>query len=204
MSIIRPNPTFDVWEDPPFDDGLYRSSQIFSSIYAFQKEYLTRYDFELVRRPSAEIESQRLHCKEMMEVTSPVKKGESPLKVEEGEYSWYLQGNHVKKRLSVFEGEMVPRYRIVWGSKANPVWSGNEGAGSGTGFVDTLKPGDWICVWARAKVRSQPVSNERLTDSTPHRDPAGKITCTVSEPSLGTWSTNWLSRHRANPGCWIG
>lgn len=105
MSIIRPNPTFDVWEDPPFDDGVYRSSQIFSSTYAFQKEYLTRYDFELVRRPSAEIESQRLHCKEMMEVTSPVKKGESPLKVEEGEYSWYLQGNHVKSDCQSLKGK---------------------------------------------------------------------------------------------------
>ncbi|OAL51277.1 hypothetical protein IQ07DRAFT_643380 [Pyrenochaeta sp. DS3sAY3a] len=155
VSIIRPNPTPDLLVDSYFADHL-DSGVIFDSIYDWRNYQLTDIDFDFVRRPSADMEPQRLHCKEMMEVSCPEKKnkqkkGNSPTKVQEGEHAWYLQGNHIGKEFSAYEGEMVPRYRVVWGSKANPLWSGNEGAGRGTGFVDMLKPGDWICVWARAK-----------------------------------------------------
>jgi hypothetical protein len=98
---------------------------------------------ELVRRPSSGIESQRSHCTEMIEVKSQG--------VKEGEYAWYLQGNEVAREKSVFEGEMIKRYNVTWGSKANPVHATSEGAGNGDGFIDTLDQGDFICVWARAK-----------------------------------------------------
>lgn len=71
-----------------------------------------------------------------------------------GTHAWYLQGNQVARATSLFEGEMVKRYRVIWGCKANPRWEGNEGAGRGEGFVDSLREGDRILVWARAKVSS--------------------------------------------------
>ena len=33
---------------------------------------------------------------------------------------------------------------------------GNEGAGSGEGFLNAFRQGDRVLVWARAKVRSRP------------------------------------------------
>lgn len=65
---------------------------------------------------------------------------------------WYIQGNEVARSASTFDGDMIPRDRVVWGSKSTPRWVGNEGTGSGEGFVDSIKEGDWIVVWARAKV----------------------------------------------------
>ncbi|KAF2630267.1 hypothetical protein BU25DRAFT_387340 [Macroventuria anomochaeta] len=100
---------------------------------------------DLVRRPLSAMEPQRLHCTEMMQV--------KPQGVKEGEYAWYLQGNEVAREKSVFEGEMVKQYSVTWGCKHNPVQSTSEGAGSGEGFIDTLKRDDFICVWARAKRR---------------------------------------------------
>jgi hypothetical protein len=70
----------------------------------------------------------------------------------EGQHAWYLQGNEVARAVSVFEGDYIRRYRVVWGCKDNPTWEGNEGAGRGENFIDSLQDGDWICVWARAKV----------------------------------------------------
>ncbi|KAH6622240.1 hypothetical protein C7974DRAFT_218842 [Boeremia exigua] len=101
--------------------------------------------FELVRRPSSDFEPQRVHCTEMMQVNSQGEK--------EGEYAWYLQGNEVARKKSVFEGEMIKRYRVTWGCKHNPVQVTNEGAGSGDGFIDSIEKDDYICVWARAKRR---------------------------------------------------
>lgn len=74
-------------------------------------------------------------------------------RIEEGKNSWWLQGNLVAKSTSVFEGEMVKRYRVVWGSSSNPRFEGNVGAGKGEGFVDSLRKGDIIAIWARVKVR---------------------------------------------------
>lgn len=57
----------------------------------------------------------------------------------EGDFAWYLQGNRVVDRED---------YRIIWGADGS---EGNEGAGSGEGFIEELKDGDRILVWARAK-----------------------------------------------------
>jgi hypothetical protein len=73
---------------------------------------------------------------------------ERPLAVEygpqgsEGPYAWYLQGNRVSAR-------NPPPYHVVWASDHH---EGNEGAGSGEGFLEALKEGDKVLVWARAKV----------------------------------------------------
>jgi hypothetical protein len=61
----------------------------------------------------------------------------------EGDFGWYLQGN----RVAVGWNE----YRVLW---AEDRVEGNEGAGSGSGFLQELKDGDRILVWARAKVCS--------------------------------------------------
>ncbi|XPS76294.1 hypothetical protein M3J09_008347 [Ascochyta lentis] len=100
---------------------------------------------ELVRRPSSAVEPQRLHCAEMIDTNLP--------DIREGEHAWYVQGNEVAKETSIFEGEMVKRYYVTWGCKANPVQNTGGGAGSGDGFIDTLERDDFICVWARAKRR---------------------------------------------------
>jgi hypothetical protein len=61
----------------------------------------------------------------------------------EGDFAWYLQGNQVAVSR---EGL---KYRVVWAENGN---EGNEGAGSGEGFLQELQDGDRILVWARAKV----------------------------------------------------
>jgi hypothetical protein len=61
----------------------------------------------------------------------------------EGAFAWFLQGNRVAV------GETGVRYRVVWAEDGN---EGNEGAGSGEGFLKELKDGDRVLVWARAKV----------------------------------------------------
>jgi hypothetical protein len=43
----------------------------------------------------------------------------------------------------------IQEYRVVWSLEGV---EGNEGAGSGEGFVQALKDGDVVLVWARAKV----------------------------------------------------
>tara|TARA_R110002003_G_scaffold33_3_gene2070 strand:- start:8554 stop:8901 length:348 start_codon:yes stop_codon:yes gene_type:complete len=100
------------------------------------------------------MEPQRIHCSEMINLTTAENeandKGLSGSK--EGLNSWYLQGNEVARGVSVFEGDMVPRHKIVWSCKANRRWVGNDGTGKGESFVDSLQNGDWIVLWARAKV----------------------------------------------------
>jgi hypothetical protein len=59
----------------------------------------------------------------------------------EGDFAWYLQGN----RVAVGWDE----YRVLW---AEDRVEGNEGAGSGEGFLQELRDGDRVLVWARAKV----------------------------------------------------
>lgn len=110
---------------------------------------------QLVPRPSSSQEQQRLHCPEMIYATGS--KFDSPAGREvkaarEGEHAWYLQGNEVGRGTSLFDGEMIRRYTIVWSSDSNPRWVGNDGSGQGIKFVDTLREGDCILVWARAKV----------------------------------------------------
>jgi hypothetical protein len=60
---------------------------------------------------------------------------------DEGDFGWYLQGNRVASGRN--------KYRIVWGENGS---EGNEGAGSGMGFLEELTEGDHILVWARSKV----------------------------------------------------
>jgi hypothetical protein len=61
----------------------------------------------------------------------------------EGNLAWYLQGNRVAS-LGRFE-----KYRVAWRTNG---YEGNEGAGNGVGFLETLREGDEVIVWARAKV----------------------------------------------------
>ncbi|RMZ70550.1 ankyrin repeat [Pyrenophora seminiperda CCB06] len=59
----------------------------------------------------------------------------------EGGYAWYLQGNRVS-------GDSET-YRVVWGREGSV--ETNEGAGDGQGFLEELRKGDRIVVWARAR-----------------------------------------------------
>jgi hypothetical protein len=59
----------------------------------------------------------------------------------EGDFAWYLQGNRVAVGLD--------EYCVVWTENGG---AGNEGAGSGDGFLQELTEGDRVLVWARAKV----------------------------------------------------
>jgi hypothetical protein len=61
----------------------------------------------------------------------------------EGDLAWYLQGNRVASQ-GRFE-----EYRVSW---ATDLHEGNEGSGDGLGFLEALREGDEIVVWARAKV----------------------------------------------------
>lgn len=65
-----------------------------------------------------------------------------PQAPEEGDFAWYLQGNRVAD-------ENPPFYRIVCTEGG---FEGNEGAGRGEGFIQALKDGDHLLIWARAKV----------------------------------------------------
>lgn len=63
---------------------------------------------------------------------------------DQGRYAWYLQGNKVTCK--------EPVCKISWGPDGTTP-RGNEGSGKGEKFVDSLRPGDVVVVWARAKVR---------------------------------------------------
>jgi hypothetical protein len=65
------------------------------------------------------------------------------LQDEEGDFAWYLQGNRVAR-------DNHP-YEVTW-SVMQSRSECDEGAGSGEGFLENIKDGDRIIVWARAKV----------------------------------------------------
>ncbi|KAF2637717.1 hypothetical protein P280DRAFT_520850 [Massarina eburnea CBS 473.64] len=107
----------------------------------------------MLPRPSQEMEPQRKHNPHMRKLTWPHSyQGPKP-DLDEGTHAWWLQGNVVARDTSIFEGEMVKRYKVIWGCAANPRFEGDEGAGRGEGFVDGLEDGDRVAVWARAKRR---------------------------------------------------
>jgi hypothetical protein len=128
---------------------------LYRNIHAAVDHAFPAAEMQLQRRPCSVVEPQRLHCIEMMEVTASGRFGPSNAQSrssKEGEYAWYLQSNEVARERSVFDGEMIPCHNIVWGSGSTSRRAGNEGSGVGKGFVDSLQYGDWIVVWARAKV----------------------------------------------------
>jgi hypothetical protein len=134
---------------------LCRSSIYYHSVCAAAHAMFPANGLQLQPRPSLEMEPQRLHCNEMIYVAESreeLSKDVQFQSTKEGEFAWYLQGNEVARGKSIFEDEMVRRYNIVWGGKSNPQWIGNEGSGRGEDFVDSLQEGDWVVVWARAKV----------------------------------------------------
>jgi hypothetical protein len=57
--------------------------------------------------------------------------------------------------MSVFEGDITKRYDVVWSNSRlpNPRPVGNAGAAGREGFVESLKEGGFILIWARARVR---------------------------------------------------
>jgi hypothetical protein len=84
----------------------------------------------------------------------------------EGDHAWYLQGNRVMARME--------EYRVVWSEEGR---EGNEGAGSGEGFVRALQDGDTVLVWARSKARSSPKQSYAvLTDVYSTLDGAALLT----------------------------
>jgi hypothetical protein len=177
---------------------LCRSSKNYRSICAAAHAMFPENGLQLRPRTSLEMEPQRLHCDEMINVGDS-KEGLSrdiqSQSTKEGEYAWYLQGNEVARGKSIFDDEMVRRYKIIWGSRSNSRWIGNEGTGRGENFVDSLQEGDWIVVWARAKAS---LSKRCNTTRTP-----GLISLT--EARLGkhhSWHSNYgtvyhlISHHR--------
>jgi hypothetical protein len=56
-------------------------------------------------------------------------------------FAWFLQANKVASRPNT--------YKIIWGQGRT---EGNEGAGSGQGFLEELKENDRIVMWARVRV----------------------------------------------------
>ncbi|KZM26733.1 uncharacterized protein EKO05_0009524 [Ascochyta rabiei] len=60
----------------------------------------------------------------------------------EGDLAWYLQGNRVATQGRLEE------YHVLWTHDGH---EGNEGSGTGDGFLQNLKDGDRLLVWARAK-----------------------------------------------------
>jgi hypothetical protein len=133
---------------------LCRSSKNYRSVCAAAHAMFPADGLQLLQRPSVEMEPQRLHCNEMINVhpKEELPEGMQPHSAKEGEFAWYLQGNEVARGKSIFDDEMVRRYNIIWGRESDARWAGNEGSGRGERFVDSLQEGDWIVVWARAKV----------------------------------------------------
>lgn len=159
VSILRPNEAHYQMPGNLFQRMTRRLRQIDTrretadSVTAASHAMFPDGGLRLVQRPSSVMEPQRLHCTKMTVVKSEGAK--------EGEHSWYLQGNEVAREKSVFEGEMIKRYNVTWGCKANPIHVINEGAGSGEGFIDSLQNEDFICVWARAKVSVRNLSQSK-------------------------------------------
>jgi hypothetical protein len=159
ISVIRDNRDNHAKHLPPSPHSrrmhVQGSREVCSNICTATLALFPGDEFQLQSRPSLETEPQRIHCAEMINIPPSEQncaKHVRPQCEKEGQYAWYLQGNEVARGVSVFSGEMVRRYTIIWGNGSNPRWQGNEGSGNGEGFVDSLQQGDWIVVWARAKV----------------------------------------------------
>jgi hypothetical protein len=136
---------------------LHSAGKVFPGICTAAMEMYPMGHLQPQSRPSSETEPQRLHCEDMINIAEAEQECARymrPWSEKEGQFAWYLQGNRVARGVSTFSGEMVPRYTIVWSSESNPNprSEGNEGSGDGQGFVDSLQQGDWIVIWARAKV----------------------------------------------------
>lgn len=151
VSIVRPQfPTSDMDDETVaenFEDNMYPQSNIHSVIDNICGDL----GFSNVPRSPSTTEPQRLHCDEMRAMTFLHDDPSRPMGIE-GQHAWYLQGNEVARATSVFDGDFIRRYRVVWGCRENPTWEGNEGSGRGENLIDSLQDGDWMCVWARAKV----------------------------------------------------
>lgn len=104
----------------------------------------------LVPRQSSEIEPQRRHHEvaKNAALANGVKLHRNSLK--EGRLGWWLQGNEVGRQTRVFDGEMVKRYKVIWGRGGQ--FEGNTGAGRGEGFIEALRDDDEFIVLMRTKV----------------------------------------------------
>ncbi|KAF2031382.1 hypothetical protein EK21DRAFT_63415, partial [Setomelanomma holmii] len=140
--------------DQQLQQNLHRTS-LYRSVESATQTIWPRSHYLLLPRPCSKMEPQRLHCNEMINLTTrenDFNDGELDA-VHEGKHAWYLQGNEAARGVHVFDGEMVPRRSIVWSCKANLRWVGDDGTGRGEDFVDSLQQGDCIVLWARAKRR---------------------------------------------------
>jgi hypothetical protein len=195
VSILRPSQHEEFSIITPTIESqvkrLCRSSKYHHSVCAAAHAMFPVNGLQLQPRPSLKMEPQRLHCNEMINVAESREELSKDLQFQstkEGEFTWYLQGNEVARGKSIFDDEMVRRYNIVWGGKFNPRWVGNEGSGRGEGFVDSLQEGDWVVVWARAKVS---LSKRCNTTRTP-----GLIS--LAEARLGkhcSWNSSYCTVH---------
>jgi hypothetical protein len=198
VSIIRPSADrdseamYEIGEEIADTFRNFRGPQT-SNIHAALESFLGETGAELVPRPSPVPEPQRMHCDELRHfrfLEGEEKTGTTLPPGVEGSHAWYLQSNEVARATSTFEGEYIRRYRVVWGCKANPIWVGNEGSGSGECFVDTLQYGDWICVWARAKVCWSILGDIFTTTKAIDRDEDGRTISMAFASPCGTTSSD--------------
>jgi hypothetical protein len=101
----------------------YRAGKVFPGICTAAMDIFFRGELQLQSRPSSEMEPQRLHCKNNIDVADSehgCAKFMRSWSEKEGQFACYLQGNRVARGTSIFRGEMVPRYTIVWSSESNP------------------------------------------------------------------------------------
>ena len=204
VSIIRPPANLDTEERDHIGDDiadtfdLYRGPQT-SNIHAALDSFLGDTGAELVPRHSLVPEPQRMHCDEMQYfrfLEDEEASGTTLPRGVEGSHAWYLQSNEVARGTSTFDSEYIRRYRVVWGCKANPTWVGNEGTGSGEGFIDSLQHGDWICVWARAKVNSPIVERVSTLTKALNRDEDGR---TISMAFASLYATPFSALLHRSP-----
>lgn len=114
--------------------SIFRPGPLFStldSLSVWDREFHTPQDLQdyLLRRGHKLVDERPVSA-----AVGP-QGGEPPI-------AWYLQGNKVTERQQI-------DYRVVWTPDSS---EGNEGAGNGENFINVLKDGDSVLVWARAKV----------------------------------------------------
>ncbi|ORY12038.1 hypothetical protein BCR34DRAFT_564446 [Clohesyomyces aquaticus] len=81
-------------------------------------------------------------------VPRPASVPNGPAQDDDGGLAWYLQGNRVAQ-------PDVEDYQVIWGTYRT---EGNQGAGTGEGFLASLREGDMVAILARAKVKSSPLA----------------------------------------------